>query len=349
MKNKKDVTRTMIEIGLFAAIGFILDEIQGAYSVSFTSGGSIGIAMIAVLIVAYRRGFLPALLTGLIIGLMDFCTKAYAVHPAQVFLDYIFPYAFVGIAGLFKPLFDKSDNKNIKIWMLVLGTIAGGLLKFGSHFLAGIFFWGDPNYFAWNLNYMNPVLYSFVYNIAYIGPSIVICSALITVLFIRSPKILMTEGTIATYVESTEQKKKKTQYIIEIIILVTGLSLFVIFFIKYINSYYWKESSQKFTFNKDCMVTWLIGLMLILLSINTFIMTRKNQFNFLNLFLSLSIICFVSTGYSFARILEMYLDEWTEINNWYWLWFSLSLLANSGFITLLILTKKNKKAISANL
>ncbi len=74
---KGSIVRTIAEIGIFAAIGFVLDEVQGALSFSFTAGGSIGFAMVAVLIMAYRRGFLPAIFTGLIMGLLDISTKAY--------------------------------------------------------------------------------------------------------------------------------------------------------------------------------------------------------------------------------------------------------------------------------
>ena len=64
MGKTQKLIRTICEIGLFAALGFILDEIQGALSGSlFIAGGSIGFAMIAVLIIAYRRGLIPALVT----------------------------------------------------------------------------------------------------------------------------------------------------------------------------------------------------------------------------------------------------------------------------------------------
>ena len=44
MKNVS-VMRLISEIGIFAAIGYVLDEIQGAYSIAFVNGGSIGIAI----------------------------------------------------------------------------------------------------------------------------------------------------------------------------------------------------------------------------------------------------------------------------------------------------------------
>ena len=46
-----NIVRTIAEVGIFAAIGFVLDEIQGiAFASVFTAGGSIGFAMVAVFI-----------------------------------------------------------------------------------------------------------------------------------------------------------------------------------------------------------------------------------------------------------------------------------------------------------
>ena len=153
---KGSIVRTIAEIGIFAAIGFVLDEVQGALSFSFTAGGSIGFAMVAVLIMAYRRGFLPAIFTGLIMGLLDISTKAYIVHWAQLFLDYILPYALVGIAGLFKPFFDKTDNRNVKI--ILCGNI---LLEQFRRLCLGIklyvssFIFVYLQYcFYWSINYL---------------------------------------------------------------------------------------------------------------------------------------------------------------------------------------------------
>ena len=103
MSTTSKYVRTICEIGIFAALGFVLDELQGIISKGlFINGGSIGFAMIAVLIIGYRRGWLPALLTGLIMGLFDIATSAYILHPAQLFLDYILPYALVAVGCLCK-------------------------------------------------------------------------------------------------------------------------------------------------------------------------------------------------------------------------------------------------------
>ena len=151
MKNTSKLVTTLCEIGIFAALGFVIDELQGIiFKGVFPNGGSIGFAMIAVLIVAFRRRYVwQAVLTGLIIGLFDIATSAYIIHPVQLLLDYILPYTLVGLAGIFKIFFDMSEKKSTRVLWLIVATFVGGMLKFLSHYLAGVFFWSDPSGFVW--------------------------------------------------------------------------------------------------------------------------------------------------------------------------------------------------------
>ena len=353
MKNN-NIVRTIAEVGIFAAIGFILDEIQGALAFSFTSGGSIGIAMVAVLIIAYRRGWLPAIATGLIMGLLDIATKAYVVHWAQIFLDYILPYALVGVAGFFKPLFDKAENNKAKLTWLIVGTVIGGVLKFFSHYFAGLFFWNVQEYFAWNLSYMNPALYSFVYNIAYIGPCIILSVVFLVILYLRAPKIFEVREEVEKENKKTGISERAVNITISITLFSVGITLFTIFFIKYLASHYYESydwvygHELDFYFDADSMVIFMLGIGLMLLGINHIISTLKNKQNNAILLLIIGLLMFVVSGYGLARILDMYIDKDEVINNNYWTWFSPTLLIGIQLIILYKYLDNKKKAISAN-
>jgi len=188
----------MTEIAIFAAIGYVLDFLAGAYSGPlFVNGGSIGIAMLAVLIVSFRRGPIAGVLTGLIMGLLDLADGFYALAGdfwkafAQVALDYWIAYPLVGLAGLLKPLLKKDDGKAKKALIVGAGTLLGGLMKFLSHYLSGVLFWGDDrSSFAWDLSWMNKWVYSLVYNIAYMGPCILISGALLMLIAAFYPSFL---------------------------------------------------------------------------------------------------------------------------------------------------------------
>ena len=325
MKNTTNLVRTICEVGIFAALGFVFDELQGIFFGSvFPNGGSIGFAMIAVLIVAYRRGFLPGVLTGLVMGLFDIATKAYVIHPMQVLFDYILPYALVGFAGLLKPLFDKSNTKVEKILWLISGAVVGGLLKFLSHYLAGVFFWADPEYFAWNLNKMNPYLYCFIYNIAFIGPSIVITGGLLVAVYLTAPKVLTNKPFVE---EKGYEAKSVLPAVISSTLIAAGGFLFVYFFIDWIKSFVYKPDSQKYSFSQDSMVIYVLGIFFVVLGAICLVAYFKNKFNYLVLASSLLIITLISLIYATAKVGYALTDEKDPTKYWIWLG-----IAGAGFI-----------------
>lgn len=340
MKNTTNIIRTICEIGIFAALGFVFDELQGViFGSVFPNGGSIGFAMIAVLIIAFRRGGIAGMLTGLLMGLFDIATKAYVIHPAQVLLDYILPYTLVGLVGFLKPLFDRSQQKGEKVLWLISGAVIGGLLKLASHYFAGVFFWADPQYFAWNLNEMNPYLYCFVYNIAFIGPSIVLTGSLLVVVFMSAPKILTNKPFIK---EKESDKKSHLPIIISSVLIAGGTFLFVFFFVKWIKSFYYKESSQKYYFNQDSMVIYVLGLFLAILGIICLISYFKNKFNYLLISVSLSAISLTSLIYAIAKLMVAYIEK--ELNpNIYWIWFAVSIVTLLVFVSFFVVSLISKK------
>ena len=342
MKKNSNTTITMCEVGIFAAIGYVIDELQGILSKGlFINGGSIGFAMIAVLIIAFRRGWLPAILTGLIMGLLDLATGAYILHPAQLLLDYVLPYALVGLVGFLKPLFDGTDERKSKILWLISGTIIGGMLKFLSHYLAGVIFWANPENFACNLNSMNPYLYCFIYNIAFIGPSIVLTGAILVTVFVNAPRVLNINQQI-------EEKKEIKQndlfsYIESVTYIVGGAFCFIYFLIKYILSFgdYQDGSAYGYDFDPDCMLIFVLGFMILVLGVNTLLATMKKKHNLNLSFCALIAILSSSFIYSIARLIRMYKKEKDPTT--YWIWFAVGLVTILVATVLYILEKKQLK------
>ena len=335
MKKNSNVITTMCEVGIFAAIGYVLDELQGVLSKGlFINGGSIGFAMIAVLIIAFRRGWLPAIATGLIMGLLDIATSAYILHPAQLLLDYILPYAVVGLVGFLKPMFDGTDEKKSKILWLIAGTVVGGLLKFLSHYLAGIIFWADPQYFAWNLNNLNPYLYCFIYNIAFIGPSIVLTAAILVVVFVNAPRVLIANNK-QFYVsnEPKEDKPRDLYSLIETAVyLFGGTFVFIFFLTKYIFSFmdYHDGNAYGYDFDPDSMLIFVLGFMVMILGINTLISVIKKKHNINISFSALIAILSASLIYAISKLIKMYSKGKDPTT--YWIWFGI------GLFTILLAT-----------
>lgn len=342
--------RTICEIGIFAAIGFVLDELQGILSKGlFVNGGSIGFAMIAVLIIGYRRGWLPALLTGLIMGLLDIATSAYIIHPAQLFLDYILPYAFVAVGCLCKFPFDKAKTKGEKILWLIMGTVVGGLAKFLSHYLAGVFFWADPNNFAWGLKSLNPYLYCFIYNMAFIGPSIILTSGLLVAMYARVPKAFAVSEQESKD-EDPENNDKLIRYVGVIGMGVVMLACFVYFLITYINSFYqYKDgSAYGYDFDPDSMVITLLSGFLIVLAVLSTIKIHKNKFSLLFYSNVTLVIISASFIYGLSRLIRMYVKHKDPTTYWVWFGVGLATVAVYAAASIYLYFRKKKQINESN-
>ena len=71
---KKISTKVIVETALLTAFAFILDYLQGIicdFMPFWPNGGSVGIAMVPIFILAIRRGVIPGVLGGMILGLID--------------------------------------------------------------------------------------------------------------------------------------------------------------------------------------------------------------------------------------------------------------------------------------
>ena len=348
MKNTTNAVRTICEVGIFAALGFVFDELQGIiFDSVFPNGGSIGFAMIAVLIIAYRRGFIPALVTGFIMGLLDIASKAYVINIFQLLLDYIFPYALVALAALFRPLYNRSTSLDKRITVLIIGAVVGGLGKFLSHFLAGVIFWSDASGFAWGLNNMHPWLYSFIYNIAFVGPSIILTAALLIIIQLFAPKVLTTRST---FIDSEKETNTTGPMIVSFLTISTGLFFFIFFLVRYIKSYYLKDygdGTYKYTFDPDSMILFVLGAFLVVLGVVSLIKVFKNDFSFVTYTGSLSAITTSAFVFGVYRLIKI--GGSGEDATIYWIWLCIGAAVMLASIALLILSiikrKKNNESI----
>ena len=197
MKNLFNV-RVLAEIAICAALGFALDALQGGYSRGlFVSGGSIGIAMLPVLVIAYRRGLVPGILCGLILSLVQMLSSIYVINATnydnsflkvmgpfiQIMLDYVLGYTLVGCAGVFAKKYHSEKNFGKKALFIALGCILGGLLKYLVQTISGGVFWMNADATFMGIK-GGTWLFSFIYNGAYNIPNIILC-ALVMILIAK--------------------------------------------------------------------------------------------------------------------------------------------------------------------
>lgn len=178
--------KVLCEIAIFAAIGFVLDILQGGiWKGAFANGGSIGFAMVPIFIISYRRGLVPGLICGLLLSLVQMLGGIYVINGSsmegwkqtfgpflQIMLDYVLAYTVVGFAGAFSGAYKKANSFKKQVLFLILGCVLGGMLKYFSHAFAGIFFWPGK---MWGIT---GAMYSWLYNGLYMIPNIIVCTGI---------------------------------------------------------------------------------------------------------------------------------------------------------------------------
>ena len=170
---KKNVNvRFLAEGGITIALAVALSYLKIPLG---SSGGSVDLVMIPLIIFSMRAGLGWGLGAGFVFGTLKyFFAQGLAVNWISIIFDYSVAYAAVGCAGLFR----KNYN------LLPLAAFVGCLARFAVHFVSGITVYAEylPDSF---MGVDNPPLwlYSLLYNGAYMLPNtilaIVICALLI--------------------------------------------------------------------------------------------------------------------------------------------------------------------------
>lgn len=170
----------MMEIALMTGLAVVLDFLT-LFRMPY--GGSVTLAMLPILIMAYRRGVGAGVMTGLLFGLANLMFGPYIVHWIQALLEYPVAFAAAGLAGVFQ--FGRNVSLKKKIVYLSAGIFLAVIMRFAAHFTAGVIWFGE---FAPE---GTPVaLYSFLYNLSYLAPTFILL-LIIMFLFVRTGKQLL--------------------------------------------------------------------------------------------------------------------------------------------------------------
>ncbi len=186
MRNKRVLL--MVEIAIFAALGFVLDFV----AFRMPQGGSVSLVMIPIVLMAFRRGVAAGVVTGLLVGLLQIVTGFISVAPLsfgfvvmQVILDYLLAYGVVGLAGLMRGRYleaVRAKKTGNVIIMVAFGVLIGSFLRYAIHVITGILFFGmfaDGNVF----------IYSAAYNATYMIPVAIVAAIVCSLLFLTAPRL----------------------------------------------------------------------------------------------------------------------------------------------------------------
>lgn len=163
---KKMSTRMLVEAGILIALAQILSYVkifESPYGGSVTLG-----SMVPIILFSVRWGAKPGMLAGFVFGILQFVLgPKYSYHPLSVLLDYLLPFASIGLSGLFR----KNIVANTCSIFIALFT------RFAFHFISGIILW------YMYAEGMNVYLYSLLYNGGYMLPEFIISAVIMAALF----------------------------------------------------------------------------------------------------------------------------------------------------------------------
>ena len=159
--------KDIVEISIFVCFAVIFDFPMFKIKIG-ASGGSISLAMLPLLIVSIRKGFLKGFFAcGIVFALLTCLLDGYgfAFFP----FDYLLGFGSLAIVGLFrKQILAKSNTKAIAY--VVIGTILALIGRTIFATISGIIYY--------KMNFWS----SLIYQLSYIGPSGAICVVLLVVL-----------------------------------------------------------------------------------------------------------------------------------------------------------------------
>lgn len=151
-QNSKGNLYSLVLCAILIALSFVLGMVK---IIPMPYGGSITLfSMLAATLTGYFCGPKWGLTSGVALGLLNLIIDPVILFPMQVLLDYVLAFSCLGLSGFF------SNKKN----GLYIGYIVAIIGRFICSFLSGFIFFGE-----YAPEGMNPVWYSFLYNIFYIG------------------------------------------------------------------------------------------------------------------------------------------------------------------------------------
>jgi thiamine transporter len=151
------------ELGVAVALAAVLGQVR---LFVMPQGGSVSLELLPILFLAVRRGVAPALVAGVVYGLLQLLLPgAFVYHPAQALLDYPLAFGALAAAGL----------ASVMGWgSLAFAVALGQSARFVCHFLSGLIFFAEyaPEWEA-------PWLYSITYNLLYLVPEALLTTVLL--------------------------------------------------------------------------------------------------------------------------------------------------------------------------
>jgi len=165
-------TKLLVEGAAMVALATVLSYIR---VIKMPWGGSVTLlSMLPIIIFSIKNGVKNGLVVSFVFSLIQFLQGimdglfGWGLTPvslvACIVIDYLLAFTVLGIAGIFR---DKGMNG----W--ILGTVLAVGLRFVMHFLSGVLIWHSFGELWGGFSTESTILYSLLYNGAYMVPELI--------------------------------------------------------------------------------------------------------------------------------------------------------------------------------
>ena len=185
MQNKSHLRiRALCEGAILLAVAVVLNYLSTMIFGHLPQGGSITLAMFPLLLYVHRWGFGRGLLACFAYGVLDMLLSGgYAWGWQSILLDYLVAYTALAVGGFFIG----------KAWGIFPCVALGCLGRFAVHYLSGVTLYRimEPTGIEGLEGlgtFVNPHVYSLVYNGVYMLPNVVIALVLAGALYVPMKK-----------------------------------------------------------------------------------------------------------------------------------------------------------------
>lgn len=160
-------TKCLTISSLLISLSIITNQIK---IIHMPLGGSVTLfSMLFATLIGFYLGPKWGFTSGFAIGILNIIFGGYVIHPLQLILDYILAFSSLGISGLFR---NKKNG-------LLLGYIVSIICRYIFSTISGYIFFS-----SYAPESMNPLIYSLIYQLEYIG-----LEGIITIIILLIPVV----------------------------------------------------------------------------------------------------------------------------------------------------------------
>ena len=167
------------EMAILISLAIVIQVVMQPFF-RMPQGGSVTVAMLPLVILAYRHGLGHGIVSGLLFGLLNWILSG---MPQWGWWSFVVDYQLAfGAFGLSALVF-RINRSSLTVF--IFGIVFAGVLRFTAHYLSGLLLFGE-----YAPEGVHPAVYSLTYNASYMIPTILLSGLIGAWIWVRLKSIL---------------------------------------------------------------------------------------------------------------------------------------------------------------